>query len=494
MDIDNLIQQSLNKCFEYLKENKFIKAKILSYQTTKVNPECHDAYMILGICLLKDQDNEKAKLCFLKCLESEKLKESAYNNLSICYDRLNQNDKSLQCILKCLDINPKKDYYWSQLALQYKKLNEKSKAEDAFLRAIETNPSSINHANYGSFLGDDEQYEKAAFFFEKAIKIDPNFSDPYIDLFHVHALGNKYNHKLWQNYEKRFDVYNQLKWVKEKKVPVPNKIEDCYNKNCLIYCEQGIGDTIMFLRYLKFIPKNIKFTVFCTKDTEALFKKMNLKTTTKLNEKKFDYYISFLSLPYYLKLSKIPKSYFPFKSKNKKFNGNIGVCWCGSPSHAHDKHRSINFKEFKEIFENVDFKIFSLVKNYSYRKYVETNEICDLSNGVLEDSKLIDNSIKMKSVLDTIKIILKNKISLIITVDTMVAHLAASMGIETWLLLSKKCDWRWSYQGKTKWYERNLKIFRQSKLDNWNDVIQKIKERLEKRSLTKGIRKTTKKI
>lgn len=494
MDIDNLISQSLNKCFQYLKENEFLKAKILSYQTTKVNPECHDAYMILGICLLKEQDNEKARLCFLKCLESDKLKESAYNNLSICYDRLNENEKSLKCILKCLEINQNKDYYWSQLALQYKKMNDITKAEDSFVKALEINPNAINYANYGAFLGENEQYEKAAYFFEKSISINPDFPDPYIDLFHIYALNNKYNQKLWQFYEKRFNVYNQLKWVKEKNVPVPNCIEDCYGKNCLIYCEQGLGDTLMFMRYLKLLPSKIKCTIFCTKETEDLFKKMNLKTVTKLNEKKFDYYISFLSLPYYLKTSKIPNSYFPYKSKIKKFNGNIGICWCGSPSHAHDKHRSVNFKEFNKIFDNNNFKIFSLVKNYCFRKYVDTNQIVDLSNGVLESSNLIDHSTKMKTILDTVEIILKNKISLIITVDTMIVHLAASMGIETWLLLSKKCDWRWSYNDKTKWYGSNLKIFRQSELDNWDDVIQKIKERLKKRSLIKGIRKTTKKI
>ena len=490
MELDKLIEKSIIKCKELLAKNSFLEAKLISYQTIKVNPECHDAYMVLGICLLKEEDNEKAKQCFLKCLELENLKESAYNNLSVCYARLCQHEKSMKCILKCLDIDSKKDYYWSQLGFQYKKLNDLENSKNCFLKAIELNPNAINHANYGAFLGDNNNYNDAKIYFEKSLKIDPEFSGPHVDLFHIYALSNRYSHKLWEYYEKRYEVYDQLKWVKNTNIPIVENIKECIGKKCIIFCEQGAGDSVMFLRYLKEIPSTVDFTILCNKDLNSVFKLMKIKTLNDLKgkEKNYDFLISIMSLPYVLKIKNIPKPFFPIKPKKLSFNGNIGICWCGSPAHAHDKHRSTYFNNFYNIFSEKQkeiFKIFSLVKNYSFRKYADQNNVLDYSFGVLEENSLIDLSVNMNSILETSEAIIDNKITLVITVDTMIAHLSASMGIETWLLISKKCDWRWGLKNKSKWYGDNLILFRQEKLDDWNDVFEKIKERLGKRSFIK---------
>lgn len=485
MEIKKLIDKSIKNCYSLLSQNKFLEAKLISYQTIKVNPECHDAYMILGICLLKDEDNEKAKQCFLKCLELDSMKESAYNNLSICYGRLGQHEKSIKCSLKCLDIDSKKDYYWSHLAFQYRKTNDLKNAKVCFLKAIKLNPSAVNYANYGAFLGDNGCYDNAKKYFEKSLEIDPNFSGPHIDLFHVCALKNKYTLKTWKYYEKRYDVYSQLNWAKTVGIPIAKNIKECLGKKCIIFCEQGMGDTVMFLRYLKEIPKEIDYTILCSKDLNSLFKLMNIKhiNNIKENYKDYDCLFSLMSLPYFLKLKKIPYPFFPIRPKKIKFNGNVGICWCGSPAHAHDRHRSIYFKQFYSIFSEYhkeNFKIFSLVKNYAYRKYSDKSNVLDYSDGLIEASNLIDTSTCMNSLLETADVIINNKITLIITVDTMIAHLAASMGIQTWLLLSKRNDWRWGLKNKTKWYGENLVLFRQKKLDDWNCVFKKIKGHLNK--------------
>lgn len=489
METKKLIDEAIKKSYDYLEKDKFTHARIISSQIIKIDSNCHDACMILGICCLKDQNIESAKEFFLKCLECETLKESAYNNLSICYSKIKQHHDSINCIWNCLSLNSTKDYYWSHLGMQYKELNYFSKADECFVKALDLNPSAINLSNYGAFLGDTGDYKKAAFYFEKSLKKHPSFFGPYIDLFHVYALNNRYSHKLWEYYEKRFDVYSQLKWVKEKNLKSPKNILECKNKKCVIYCEQGIGDGLMFMRYLKLMPSYVKYVISCEPEMKSIFEKLNIKVIASLKNKKFDFYISLLSLPFLLKKSSIPKPFFPITSKIKKFNNKIGVCWSGSPAHAFDKHRSIYFKKFYEIFKNKNnLEVYSLVKNYSCRKYEESNEIVDLSSGALEEEGLIKINKYMKDVESTAKIILEKKISLVITVDTMIAHLALSMGIETWLLLSKKSDWRWGLKNKSKWYENNLKIFRQTKLDEWDDVLNKIEEYLSEYSSIKKLK------
>lgn len=479
MSIENLIIQAIEKCYNYLKNDKFLEAKIISHQTTKIDSNCYEAYLIMGICFLKEENYEQAKKCFFKSSECNNLKESSYNNLSVCFAKTNDSKQSIEYILRCLQINPNKDYYWSQLGLQYRKLNLNCEAEKAFAKAIYLNESAINYANYGAFLADNGKHKEAKTYFEKSIKLDKNFAGPYVDLFHIYALLNKYNHKLWKLYEKRYDVYDQIKWAKNTGIKIPNTLKECYGKNNVIFCEQGLGDTIMFLRYLKKIPSKIKFEVLCGKEMNDVFSLMKIKTVNSLENTNFDCLISLMSLPYLLKLKDVPKSYFPVSTKSKKFNGNIGICWCGSPAHAHDKFRSIDYKMFSEIFPDKKFNYFSLVKNYSKRTYAETKEVVDFSQGVFDNKNLKHFNENVISVIDTVNYIIKNNITLVVTVDTMIAHLCASMGIKTLVVLSKKCDWRWGLNNNTKWYGKNVKLFRQDNLNDWNSVLKKIKEYLK---------------
>jgi hypothetical protein len=69
-------------------------------------------------------------------------------------------------------------------------------------------------------------------------------------------------------------------------------------------------------------------------------------------------------------------------------------------------------------------------------------------------------------------------IDLIITVDTMTAHLAGAEGLPTFLLLPYACDWRWKLEGdRSEWYP-SIRIFRQGPDRKWEPVIQRIVEEL----------------
>ena len=68
---------------------------------------------------------------------------------------------------------------------------------------------------------------------------------------------------------------------------------------------------------------------------------------------------------------------------------------------------------------------------------------------------------------------------LIITSDTVIAHLAGALGCPTWVALKKVPDWRWMLeQNDSPWYP-SMKLYRQNERDNWNNVFDKIKKDLE---------------
>ena len=80
---------------------------------------------------------------------------------------------------------------------------------------------------------------------------------------------------------------------------------------------------------------------------------------------------------------------------------------------------------------------------------------------------------------DTIGLV-KN-LDLIITADTSLGHLSATLGKPTWIALPFVSDWRWfNDEKKSIWYE-TVKLFRQKKIGNWGQVFDLIYKDLEKK-------------
>ena len=89
-------------------------------------------------------------------------------------------------------------------------------------------------------------------------------------------------------------------------------------------------------------------------------------------------------------------------------------------------------------------------------------------------SSTIDNG--QNSFEDTIEII--RNLDLVITTCTSIAHLSSTIGTKTWILLAYNSDWRWfTNTNSTPWYKNTL-LFRQEKLNNWESVFEKVKQKL----------------
>jgi hypothetical protein len=71
-----------------------------------------------------------------------------------------------------------------------------------------------------------------------------------------------------------------------------------------------------------------------------------------------------------------------------------------------------------------------------------------------------------------------HNLDLVITVDTMVAHLAGALGAPVWLLLHHASDWRWLVAGdRSPWYP-TMRLFRQPVPGDWTSVLAEVAERL----------------
>ena len=79
---------------------------------------------------------------------------------------------------------------------------------------------------------------------------------------------------------------------------------------------------------------------------------------------------------------------------------------------------------------------------------------------------------------------LMRELDLVVSVDTALVHLAGALGVPTWVALAYVPDWRWLMEREdTPWYP-SLRLFRQSRLGDWETVIPRIAEELRATSAT----------
>lgn len=80
------------------------------------------------------------------------------------------------------------------------------------------------------------------------------------------------------------------------------------------------------------------------------------------------------------------------------------------------------------------------------------------------------------------------KLDLVITVDTAVAHVAGAIGTPCWVLLPAfDTDWRWLLdRSDPPWNPGTMRLFRQSKLDDWSETLEEMTAALKTRASTQG--------
>jgi len=144
----------------------------------------------------------------------------------------------------------------------------------------------------------------------------------------------------------------------------------------------------------------------------------------------------------------------------------IGLCWQGNIKNPRNHLNSIDLSLFKKILSIENTSFISLQKGHGHHQIAKNQ----FEKHMVDYDFLMDSG--SKKFLDSTAII--KYLDLVITCDTSIAHLAGSLGTQTWLLLPKLCDWRWFQDTEeTIWYD-NMRLFRQEKMGDWSSVIARV--------------------
>lgn len=273
---------------------------------------------------------------------------------------------------------------------------------------------------------------------------------------------------------KHLDLINGFRIYEERK-KLPNMLpqgiaklweqSECLSdKNVLVYHEQGLGDSIMFSRFVPLLQKVAKNVIVLIQEPLLpLFQKFNIPCICGITEDlEYDVAISLLSLPYALgishkqELESLPLCDTPrIKAHRVK---KIGICFSTDSAFPESANKNIPLEVLMSALKDAQ----SLgVEIYSLNK-AHCENLADF--GIIQKP--------MNDFLQTYEII--KEMDLVISIDTAVAHLSGSMGKHTLVLLNKRYDWRWGNGISTPWYE-NVLCMTQSKMGQWSDVAQKLK-------------------
>lgn len=418
----------------------------------------------------------------------------------LAYFRANQFDEAERCFRVVVTSEPRfaMGYYMSGVALNF--LGRWNAAAEAFRAAIAVEPALARaHVGLGSMLERLGQIPEAEAHLRRAVALDPQLSlgtNALAELLRSEGkLGEAralYESVLarfpqdrharfgrgilsllegdltsgWNDYEYRVARQNA-----EPALAPQWRGEDPANKTLLLYGEQGLGDTIQFLRYATQLAKRgarVLVSVPTTlMDLASRVEGVYQVVSPDAALPPFDFCVPLASLPLYCNTmpANIPwnGSYLslpPGSPVAPPPNGmselTVALAWAGNPDNPYDYNRSLTVSQIAPLLETRGVRWLILQRGAGALDIEHRDNIIQLG-------ERLDNFSDIASVICSA--------NLTISVDTSFCHLAGALGRPVWTLLSYVPDWRWMLRRTdTPWYP-SMRLFRQSRPRDWAAVI-----------------------
>ncbi len=455
---------------------------ILNYNSAiSLRPNNAKAHNNLGTALKEQCRLDEAVKSYNRAIELSPDYAEAYNNRGNTLQSLNRLDEAITSYRKAIAIKP---HYAEAHYNCGSALKEQKKIDEAFVcyrRAIAIKPDYAEaHNNLGITLQEQGRFEEAATSYSCAIELKPDYADAHFNGSLISLLKGNFKDG-WQEYEWRLQTKGYAHRTFQQPVWDGSHLN---GKTILIHTEQGMGDNIQFVRYLPMVQALGGRVIFeCLPELVHLFKNcpgideiITKNSSGRLSER-FDVQIPLLSIPRVFDTIPSNGPYItPDSTRAIKWKDRlevhdksikIGLVWASSPENKElYLKKSCKLNHFETISEIPGLSFYSLQKGPA------STEIHDAPNNM----KIINLDNELNDFADTAAVIAN--LDIVISVDTSVAHLAGAIGKPVWTLLPFVPDWRWQLErNDSPWYP-SMRLFRQTKMYDWDGVFEQVKEAL----------------
>jgi len=449
----------------------------------QLKPGFPEAHNNLGNALHAKGQSEEALAALRQAIALKPNYAEAYSNLGIALKDHGQLDQAIAACRQAIALHPDYAAAYSNLGITLCAQGNLDQAIAACRQAIALKPTNAEaHNNLGVALNEQGRTDEVIAVYRQAIALKPDFADAHQNLGHALLLRGDFAQG-WEEFAWRWQCKGPLS-------PYQNFMQPQWDgsplngRTILLHAEQGLGDTIQFIRYMPLVvQRGGRVIVECQAELQRLLQTMAgdipiLARGWPLPE--FELHCPLLSLPQWLRttLATIP-NHVPYLTASvpdaaiwqSRLAGHgstikIGLLWAGNPQHKNDRHRSMKLANMAPLAQVRGAHFYSLQKG----------EAATQAKTPPPGMELIGAAEDLKDFADTAGLIAN--LDLVITVDTAVAHLAGAMGKPVWTLLPYAPDWRWLRDREdSPWYP-TMRLFRQPAIGDWDNIIIRVSEAL----------------
>jgi tetratricopeptide (TPR) repeat protein len=331
---------------------------------------------------------------------------------------------------------------------------------------------------WGVIAGQYRELDEALHALDRALAIEPKNASAHFNKANILLLRGEWREG-WRHYEWRFRIPELAAAAAAPPAPLWLGAESLSGKTILLRCEQGLGDTLQFCRYVK-LAADMGARVILEAQRPLVSLLADLEGVAQVITQgasplpACDYYCPLLSLPlaFDTTVTSVPQSQAYLLSDAWKVaewraklgettRPRVGLVWSGTATRANEGRRSLPL-------ETLLTRLPSGCRYISLQKHLRVEDAgIARAGGALETygEELHDFS-------DTAA--LCDCMDLVVSIDTSVAHLGGALGKRTFILLQFSPAWRWLLEREdTPWYP-SARLFRQPRVDDWPAVCEQL--------------------
>ena len=436
----------------------------------------------------------------------------AWYNLGSVLKETGQHDEALASVRRAVELRPDYGEALNNLGLALTETGRPAEAVVLLRQAARLRPTAPEgHNNLGLALAELGRFDEAEGCYHEALRLEPVYSDAHVNLGNAlkevgrtdEALGC-YQMALWQKPDLASARYNrglalmqagrwtegwpEYEWRWRRGSMRPRHTEkprwdgaDVAGKTILLWCEQGLGDAIQFVRYAALVQaKGGRVVLECPPQLVPLF-----STCVGVDEvvaegqalPAFDVQAPLLSLPGLCAtttenvpaavpyLAAEPERLGVWRRKVEEHAGfRVGLCWQGNRFNHGDRLRSIPLRCFAPLAAVEGVCLVSLQKGPgAAQREAVPFAVLDFGDELDPPPGGFRDAVALLASLD-----------LLVTCDSALGHVAGAVGVPVWIALSPVADWRWLRErDDTPWYPC-ARLFRQERLGDWPGVFERM--------------------
>jgi tetratricopeptide (TPR) repeat protein len=484
-------------------------------EAVRLKPDATGSLNNLGLLLLEQERIGEAIEAFKAAVSAQPNYVDGLTNLSLALARAGMCERAVFFLEHALQFDPRCADAHHYLGYSYMTLGRLEEAERHLATALELRPGMGGYLSTLGLLREKQhRAEEATALFQQAVNATPTIAEPWNNLGNIEAA-------VWGNYERALQLFNHTLAIRpfyndaryhrgmveltigdfergwadyESRPTMFQKSRERYSrprwngeplagKTILLHCEQGLGDTLQFIRYAQY-AKNLGATVLCEVQKPLVRLLANTPGIDRLLEEgselpPHDYQIPLMSMAQVLGIPPQQQPYLFAAAERLAFwkerigqipGFKIGIAWQGASVFKYDWLRSIPLAQFAPLARLPGHTLISLQKFEGVDQIAanrETVPVVELKPEIdAEAGPFMDTAAIMKH------------LELVVTSDTAIAHLAGGLGVPIWLATAYAPDWRWmTGREDSPWYP-TMRVFRQTKVGVWEDVFERMAREL----------------